>query len=184
MTNGPGGHSDAASALAAQQEQTGPDPFATNPALRTFFECYLQTFVFEGHIDPKLRELAILRVMWRCGQAFEWGNHYRLARNVGLSRADIVAIRTPDPERVLEGDAALAARVADEVVDLARLTPETLAACRARFPDPGLLHEFLYVVAGYRMIATVSATLGRTPPADAPLWPPDGIGPDGTRQER
>ena len=40
---------------------------------------------------------------------------------------------------------------------------------------PSVLLEFLYLVAGYRMFATVSASSGRG--YDGPLWPPDGVGP-------
>jgi hypothetical protein len=67
-------------------------------------------------------------------------------------------------------------RAADEVVDLGRITPATMDACRALFTDPAVLQEFLYLVAGYRMFATVSASSDREPEGTA--WPPDGVGPD------
>ncbi len=158
--------------LAAAGE-TGP--LDENPQLRAFFACWLDTFVFEGTVDPWLRELAILRVMWRCGQSYEWGNHYRLARQAGCSDDDVRAIETDAPDRDLEGPLRVVVRAADEVVDLGRITPETLAACEAVFPAAGVLHEFLYLVAGYRMIATVSASIGRE--ATTEPWPPDGVGP-------
>ena len=85
-----------ADVLARFRGRSGSDSLESNPQLRTFFECWLDTFLFKGHVDPRLRELTILRVMWRCNQSFEWANHYRMARNVGLSREDIVAIRTSD----------------------------------------------------------------------------------------
>src|SRR5881409_3133761 len=92
-------------------------PQASDPHLAPFFEMWLDTFIFHGRLDPKLRELAILRVMWRCGQAFEWGNHYRLAREAGVTNEEVLAIRTPTPERDLEDDVAVVVRAADEVVD-------------------------------------------------------------------
>ena len=90
----------------------GPAPsrWSSNPQLRAFFECWLDTFLFKGHVDPRLRELTILRVMWRCNQSFEWANHYRMARNVGVSREDIVAIRTSTPDRDLDGDVGVVVR--------------------------------------------------------------------------
>ena len=52
---------------------------------------------------------------------------------------------------------------------------------REVFTDPGVLSEFLYLVAGYRMFASVSATTHNTAEErDLPVWPPDGVGPDDT----
>ena len=86
--------------------------------------------------------------MWRCGQAFEWGNHYGLARSAGVTREEVLAIRTPDPDRDLDGPVAVVVRAADEVVDAGYLSEATMAALPAVFPDRNLQQEFLYLVAG------------------------------------
>ena len=71
----------------------------------------VKAYRMHGHLnarlDPQLRELAILRTMWRTGQSLEWANHYRLARSIGVTRDDVLAIRTPTPEQDLDGDHAL-----------------------------------------------------------------------------
>jgi len=171
-------HTSGAEVLARLRGTPGSEVLDSNAQLRAFFECWLDTFIFKGHVDPRLRELAILRVMWRCNQSFEWANHYRLARGTGLSPAEITAIRTADPERDLPPDIAVVARAADDVVDLGHLRADTYAAVTALFPDPGVRHEFLYLVAGYRMFASVSATEGTTAEGRGlPVWPPDGVGP-------
>jgi alkylhydroperoxidase family enzyme len=161
--------------MAAHRGAPGDDPLASHPQLRQFFECWLDTFLFKGKVDPQLRERVILRIMWRCGQAFEWGNHYRLARQVGLTDADVLALRAPEPAPGTPDSVVTVLRAADEVVDQGRITPATMDACRALFADPAVLQEFLYLVAGYRMFATVSASSGREPAGAA--WPPDGAGP-------
>lgn len=148
-----------------------------DPHLAPFFETWLDTFLFHGRLDPTLRELAILRIMWRCGQSFEWGNHYRLARSEGTTREEILSIRTSTPERDLDGDVALVVRAADEVVDGLALTEPTMAELRARFSARGLLDEFLYLLGGYRMFATVSASKREVREGAHPPWPPDGVGP-------
>src|ERR1700722_14161897 len=160
--------------------RTGTDDSASpsKSRLAPFFECWLDTFIFNGRIDPQLRELAILRLMWRCDQSFEWAHHYRLARQAGLSREDVLAIRTRDPVRDLQGGVAVVVRAADDIVDRGFLASETHAAVRELFPEPEVLQEFLYLVAGYRMFASVSATTQVT--ADGSglrMWPPDGVGP-------
>ncbi len=170
-TSGPSG----ASMLAKLEEREGRSPLEGSPHLRTFFACWLETFLLKGKVDPALRERAVLRVMWRCNQPFEWADHYRLARDIGLSDDEVLAVRTPAPARDLSGGPALVVRAADEVVDLGRLTSATYVECGELFADPSVLLEFLYLVAGYRMFATVSASSGRR--YDGPPWPPDGVGP-------
>jgi alkylhydroperoxidase family enzyme len=164
-----------ASLLAGLEERQDRKPLDMSSQLRSFFACWLETFILKGQVDPALRERAILRVMWRCNQPFEWANHYRLARDIGLSDEDVLAVRTASPTRDLSAGPALVVRAADEVVDLGHLTPATYAECGELFAEASVLLEFLYLVAGYRMFATVSASSGRG--YDGRLWPPDGVGP-------
>jgi hypothetical protein len=159
------------------QEEGGENPLASNPQLQTYITTYLETFIFNGSIDALLREQAILRIMWRLNQPYEWGNHYRIAKKAGLSDRDILAVRSPDPDHALQGPAALVVRAADEIVDVGRLTPQTMKTVEDLLVDPGVVLEFLYLVAGYRMMASVSASRGpRQIRGD--IWPPDGVGPD------
>src|SRR5262245_21574631 len=113
-----------------------------DPQLAPFFHAWLDTFIFHGRLDPKLRQVTILRVMWRCGQAFEYGNHYRIARNVGVTRDEVLAVRSPTPEQDLDGDIAVVVRAADEVVDEGRISERTMQELETVFPGP-LLHEFV-----------------------------------------
>jgi alkylhydroperoxidase family enzyme len=150
----------------------------SHPQLRLFMMCWLDTFLVKGLVDPQLRQLTILRVAWRCEQPFEWANHYRRARAEGLSDDDILSIRTDRPERDLEGPLRTVVRAADEVVDIGYLSPDTYAACGTVFTEPAILHEFLHLVAGYRMMATIlNTTRPSVAEAGLPWWPPDGHGP-------
>jgi alkylhydroperoxidase family enzyme len=51
-----------------------------------------------GQIPIRDRELVILRTGWLCRAPFEWGEHVRIGRDLGLTEAEI--------ERVTEGSAA------------------------------------------------------------------------------
>jgi hypothetical protein len=153
-------------------------PELEDAQLRAFFERWLDTFVFNARLDPHLRELAILRTMWRAGQSLEWANHYRLARTIGVTREQVLAIRTASPELELDGDLALIARIVDEFVDGGSLTPATMGAVEQRFPEVATRYELLYLVPGYLMFAAVTNSTGLTAEAKGlPVWPPDGEGP-------
>jgi alkylhydroperoxidase family enzyme len=167
---------DAASELRRLEESEGRSGSAVaNPRMRAFFECWLDTFLFEGAIDARLREQAILRIMWRRGRAYEWGNHYRLAVRAGLTDDEVLAVRTDDVARDFTGAVAVALRAADEIVDISEVSDATMTELRELFPDAALLQELLYLLAGYQMFASVSASTRDE--RDGATWPPDGVGP-------
>jgi alkylhydroperoxidase family enzyme len=153
-------------------------PLDDHPQLKAYVKCFLETFIVHGRIDPSLRELTILRIAWQCGQAYEWARHYRRAKELGISDDDILSIRTADPQSIESAAVQLAITAADEVVALGAIQPGTFARCSAYFDDPSLTHEFLHLVAGYRMMATVlNTTRPSLASAGLPEWPPDGRGP-------
>jgi len=152
----------------------------SHPQLRRYVECFLETFIVKGLIDPRLRQLAILRIAWRCRQPYEWAQHYSRARQAGVSDEEILAIRSTCPAQDLQAPVQLVVIAADEVVDLGFLTPNTYQRCKALFIEPGLVHEFLHLVAGYRMMATIlNTTLPSVEAAGLAFWPPDGVAPEG-----
>jgi hypothetical protein len=86
-------------------------------------------------------------------------------------RADNIGLVADESLRLLAG-------AADEVVDLGRISPPTYQACAGYFDDAAVLHEFLHLTAGYRMMATIlNTTSPSVAAAGLPLWPPDGHGP-------
>jgi len=157
-----------------------PSPLDRNPQLRAFIECWLETFILQGTVDVRLRQLTILRLAWRSNQPFEWANHYKLAVRSGVTDDEVRAVQRHDYDAALDDAARVVVRAADEVIDVGYLTPETYAACGEIFDDPGVLHEFVHVAAGYRMQATIlNTTRPSVVAAKLPWWPPDGVGPDG-----
>jgi len=76
----------------------------------------IDALVLSGVLDARLREIAILRVGWRIGAAYEWGNHYPLARRIGLTDDEITAVREADPV-TLPARERCVVRVVDEVLD-------------------------------------------------------------------
>jgi hypothetical protein len=98
-------------------------------------------------VEPGLeegRQMGILRIMWRCEQAVEWGNHYRRARSAGVTDDEMLAIRTRIPARGLDGPVAVVVRAADEVVDGTSLREESAsrrepyAGSRPPWPPDGV----------------------------------------------
>ena len=147
-----------------------------HPRVAEVFAGMIDVAVLHGSLDARLREIAILRVGWRIGSVYEWSNHVGVARGVGLSDAEILAVRTAD-DRVLSDADRLVIRVVDEVLEDTRVSDATLAAARAEVGDGDELLELVTIPAFYRAIGTMLLTFS-VPLEDGLVpWGPDGVGP-------
>jgi len=175
---------DPASTAAAAQEAGVPERLQGvnllrtalhHPAVARVIADAIEALVLSGNLSPRLRELAILRVGWRIGASYEWGNHYPLARRVGLTDEEIAAVR---------GDAAglgaaerCAVRVVDEVLDGVSASPATLDEARDLIGDDRAVIELVMIPACYRAIGTFLLTFDVPLEEGIATWPPDGVAP-------
>src|SRR4029453_3280653 len=121
------------------------DAIANLPALNIFrmlgrlpesFRPFLQlggSLLGDPNIDPRIREIAILRVAHATGAAYEWAQHEQLGRSVGVTDDEIQAVRSDEPEASLDSEAALVCRVADEISRDVRLSDEALELLLERY---------------------------------------------------
>ena len=138
---------------------------AHNPTLLDVWRRFAGA-LFTGSLDPRDRELVILRAAWRCGSSYEWAQHARIGREVGLEADEIRRVSVgPDAAGWSPADALLL-RAVDELVDHRRLSDGTWARLAQRFPPAELL--LLAMLAGhYVMLAGVLASAGVQPESDA-----------------
>jgi 4-carboxymuconolactone decarboxylase len=94
----------------------------------------------------------VLRVAYATGAAYEWAQHEQLARNVGVSDAEIRAIGGEDPVTSLDEEASLICRVADEISRDVRLSDEALAQITNRY-GPREAAELILLVSYYNMVS-------------------------------
>jgi 4-carboxymuconolactone decarboxylase len=119
-------------------------------------------------LDPRDRELLVLRVGWRAQCRYEWAQHVRMALDAGLTPEQVAAVasegdddsdaRTPvwsDRDRHL-----LAA--ADQMVVDHRVDDVTWRGLAAHFDEAQLL-ELLFVVGSYLCLALVLNSVGLVP---------------------
>jgi 4-carboxymuconolactone decarboxylase len=111
-----------------------------------------------GHprLDPRERELLILRTCARAGAEYEWGVHVvAFARPLGLSEQQIAAtvLGSPADSAWAEGDGQLIA-AADALYDSNGIPEALWSELSARFGDDQLL-EIVIVAGWYRLISYV-----------------------------
>ncbi len=119
-------------------------------AVRPFLQ--LGGAVLSGALDARRREMAVLRVAHATAAPYEWAQHEQLARNVGVSDAEIHAIGHEEPVASLDEECNLICRVADEVSRDVRLSDEALAQIVNRY-GPREAAELILLVSYYNMVS-------------------------------
>jgi len=123
----------------------------------------------ETALDPKLRELVILRTVQRCNGQYAWVQHVAIAKSVGVNYGQIMALECGEAPAVLFTQRERTAfRLADDIVDTACATGATLSAIRHEFSEREVV-ELLLLIGYFRMICGVMSTL------EVRIEPPFGL---------
>ncbi len=121
---------------------------AHHPVLADAWGTFAGYVLRDSTLPPRDRELLILRIGYLCGAEYEWGQHSRIARRVGLSDAEIVRV-TKGLEAVgwSSFDRALL-RAVDELHRDAYISDRTWAELDARY-DTKQLMDVVFTVGEY-----------------------------------
>lgn len=106
----------------------------------------------KGSLPPRIREIAILRVAWRTGSVYEWGQHVRIGLDSGLVQEEIDALASEGAEATWFADDLVAITVTDELCTANDLTDTTWDAAIAEWGEQDLM-ELIFLVGNYRMLA-------------------------------
>ncbi len=116
------------------------------------------TTLFTGRIQPRERELAVLRIAWLTRAPYEWGEHVVIAKRYGMT--------TEEVERVTQGstapgwtlhEAAILAGV-EELLANQTISDETWAALTLTWDEAQLI-EFPMTVGQYVCTALIQNAL-------------------------
>ncbi|PWS34590.1 carboxymuconolactone decarboxylase family protein [Falsiroseomonas bella] len=99
-----------------------------------------------SRLDPRLREIAILRIAWLTRSAYEWSHHVKIGRDFGVTDSDVALAMDPATATGAEG-AVL--RAATGIAEGDGTLPEaTLAGLRGHLAEDALT-ELLLIAALY-----------------------------------
>ncbi|MFL6122679.1 carboxymuconolactone decarboxylase family protein [Actinophytocola sp.] len=120
-----------------------------------------QRLLEKSTLVPRLRELVILRVAWRCRAAYIWSHHEAIGRTAGLTEDDLAALATDRVDTVGAVDPvrAVLLRAADELVADHRLSDPTWRDLAGRYPTEQVI-EICLLAGLYVMLAGVLNSLG------------------------
>jgi 4-carboxymuconolactone decarboxylase len=143
--------------------------FARHPRLGAPWLAFSGTLLDGGTLDPRDRELLILRVGHRTGCRYQWAQHVGMARAAGLEPEQITALRDDAEPGIWSDRDRDILLAADQLVDEHTIDDALWERLAGRFDERRLL-ELLFVVGSYVCLAMVLNSVG--------LEPPRGPGPD------
>jgi alkylhydroperoxidase family enzyme len=118
------------------------------------------TLLGKLELDPKLRELCLLRAVRLEGGDYEWVQHVPIARDLGATEAQIAALENDDDEAAcFDAREKAALRFTREVVVDVRASEATVAEARKHLSDRELV-ELILMTGFYIMLARLTETLG------------------------
>jgi alkylhydroperoxidase family enzyme len=171
-------------AKAAADEASVPDYMAelaifqvllNHPKLASGLNDLLARMLWQGKLNSRLRELAIMRIGWLTASEYEWAQHWRVAQGLGVSADDLFGVRDWQsyPGFGPTEQAVLAAT--DDVVRDGVVSEQSWAACREAFgADHAMLVELVTAISAWRMVSSILQSLQVPLEDDVVSWPPDG----------
>jgi len=121
--------------------------------------------VFGNHVlakstlSPRIRELTILRVGWRCGSDYEWGQHVLISRELGISDAEISRLQLDDIDSGWDAAEACILRAADELHATHEMTDPTWDALCEHY-DLQQRMDLVFAVGQYTLVSMALNTFG------------------------
>jgi len=174
-------------AKAAADEAGVPDYMAelsifqvllNHPRLARTFNDMLATMLWHGALDPRLRELVIMRIGWLTKCDYEWTQHWRVASGLGVSAEDLLGVRDWQGYNGFGPAERAVLAATDDVVRDGAVSAETWAACERELQgDSQVLIELVTAIGAWRMVASILHSLRVPLEHGVVSWPPEGVSP-------
>ncbi len=148
-----------------------------HPLLAKRLNDLLMTLLFGGRLDARLRELVIMRIGWATGSVYEWTQHWRIARRLGVSDEDLLAVRDWRAHAGWSAADRAVLAATDETLESGAISAETWAECAAALPDVEEQLELVGAIGTWRLISQLLRSLEVPLEDGVAPWPPDGARP-------
>lgn len=135
--------------------------FSTLAHQPEFFEAYMQlgiSAMASAALPQRTRELIILRTGWLCGAPYQFGEHVRTAKRIGMTEAEIERVKLGSSAMGWDEAERAILKAAEELHADAMISDATWAALSERL-SPRELIELMMIVGHYHTTAFVQNSL-------------------------
>lgn len=139
---------------------------AQNPELTIPFLEYNKHLMFHSSLEHRPRELVILYVAWTCKSEYEWLSHVRDGLRIGLTDADIEAVKSGPASPHWNALECNLMRLVDEMRDEYDISEGLWNALSAHF-NPRQMMDLIFTVGNYIMFSSILNGMRAKPEAGA-----------------
>lgn len=130
--------------------------------LRRYFP-FMTYFLAHGTLDPRDRELAVMRMAWLNQVPFIWGEHVRYARDVGMTDEEIESVTQGSEASIWGRHDRAVLSAAEELVEDSMISDETWEILAETLSEKQLI-ELIACVGQYQTLGNLQNSLR------IPLW--------------
>jgi alkylhydroperoxidase family enzyme len=132
---------------------------AHHPRLLKKWSEFGGVLLYRGDLDPREREIAILRTGWNCQSEYEFGQHRVIGLRSGMTEKEVDAT-TLDPDAAGWNDSdRLLIRAVDELHADNKISDATWAELAKKYTKQQLI-ELVFVVGQYHLVSMALNSLG------------------------
>lgn len=139
---------------------------AQNPELTIPFLEYNKHLMFFSSLDHKVRELVTLYVAWSCKSEYEWLSHVRDGLRVGLTDADIEAVKLGPASPHWDDFHRDLMHLVDEMRDKYDISDALWGRLSGHF-TPRQMMDLIFTIGNYIMFSSVLNGMRAKPEAGA-----------------
>lgn len=152
-----------------------------HPELANQLQGTLKQLLFEGNLlDPRLRELIIMRIGWSTGSVYEWTQHWRLSMDMEIAEADLIAVRDWHQDKsVLSDDDRVILQAVDDTLEQGKISDATWSRCIEILGTAQERIELVVAIGNWTMFSQLLRSLQVPLEEGVAAWPPDGKAPQG-----
>ena len=137
----------------------------------------VEMLLAESTLDPRLRELVIMRIGWLKNGVYEWSHHWNFAKQDGVEEGDLLAMRDWEAHDHWSPAERAIFRATDETVATGTISQAAWDDCVTHFPTDPELIDLVGTIGVWNMISEILTTLAVPLEEIIEPWPPDGASP-------
>jgi alkylhydroperoxidase family enzyme len=130
---------------------------ANSNAVFKYFNQLGGALMGRAKLDPKLREIAILRTAKVSRSVYEWTQHVPMARHVGVTDAQVAAMDNWQDAKCFNDLERMVLRFTDEVAGNVKASHEALEVLKKRL-GPAEIVELILTIGFWGMVARLLET--------------------------
>ncbi|REK19557.1 MAG: carboxymuconolactone decarboxylase family protein [Planctomycetota bacterium] len=132
---------------------------AHHPPLYRDWLTFARYILSRSTLPARDREIVILRIGWLCGAEYEWAQHVRIGREVGLDDADIGRVANGPGSEGLNAHERSLLQATDELHADARIADGTWNALAKTYSTQQLM-DLVFTIGQYNLVSMALKTFG------------------------